>query len=277
MTPLFSRKSIILDTIKAIFSATIAFSLGGTAHAQPQSRPIPEKIIRVATRHFLPPYVYENAESGIEIDLVKAVFKESNFGIEFVQLPRIRMISSFEDNQLDGILTQNVKASNVGCATKWYIEHQNVALTVGSRQLKVDTLNDLSNFAVISFSGATRYLGKTFSDAVQLSRRYTESGDQGTHISLLYKGRFDVAVGDNWILRLAQKRHLDQTGEYMALDTHKVMPASHYVARFHDQEMCDAFDTALDKIRDNGAYNEIWASYRARIYVEAGMKPAPLP
>lgn len=253
--------------------AALALTLSANASAQAAS----EKTIRVATRHFLPPYVYENATSGIEIDLIKAVFDESIFDVEFVQLPRIRMISAFEDKQLDGILTQNVTASDVGCATKWYIEHQNVALTVADRHLTVNTLDDLSHFAVISFSGATRYLGAPFANAVQNSRRYTESGDQGTHISLLYKGRFDVAVGDNWILRLAQKRYLDQTGDYMALETHKIMPVSHYVARFHDQQLCDAFDTALDKIRDNGSYNEIWASYRARIYVEAGMKPAPLP
>ena len=85
--------------------------------------------LRVATREFLPPYIYEHASTGIEIDLVNAIFRDMPFEVDYVQLPRVRMISSFEDHQLDGILTQNIRNSNTGCATHWYIEHQNVAFS----------------------------------------------------------------------------------------------------------------------------------------------------
>lgn len=234
-----------------------------------------QPVLRLALREFLPPYVYEHAETGIEVDLIKAVFKDTPYSIEFVQLPRVRMISSFEDAQLDGILTQNVTASSTGCATNWYIEHQNVGLSVKGRRVELPSLDALKNYAVISFSGATRYLGEDFRNAVRGGKRYTESGDQGTHISLLYKGRFDVVVGDTWILRLAQKRHFDETGQRMELVTHPIMAPSFYVARFHDPEVCKAFNASLSRLRENGTYAEIWAGYRARIYVEAGMKPLP--
>ena len=261
---------MLRNTAKTIIVAT---SLGGllspTAAAQPEKKTI--KTLRLAMREFIPPYVYENAASGIEVDLVKAIFRDMPFDVEFVQLPRIRMISSFEDHQLDGILTQNVKASNTGCATDWYIEHQNVGLSVKGRGVQVNSLDDLKNYAVISFSGATRYLGEEFRHAVRGAKRYTETGDQGAHISLLYKGRFDVVVGDNWIMRLAQKRYFDATGQRMELAMHPIMPPSQYVARFHDQSVCDAFNTALQHLHDNGTYAEIWAGYRARIYVEAEM------
>ncbi|WP_262691831.1 substrate-binding periplasmic protein [Kordiimonas aestuarii] len=271
--PLLPMKFPALLAVIAIAGA-LTTTATGAATAQPEQESSPT--LRIATRNFLPPYIYEDAKTGIEVDLVNAVFKDTGFDIEYVQLPRIRMISSFEDHQLDGILTQNVTASDTGCATSSYIEHQNVGLTVKSRHLELQSFEELRNYAVISFSGATRYLGEDFRNAVRGAKRYTESGDQGTHISLLYKGRFDVAVGDNWILRLAQKRYFDRTGEKLELEAHPIMPPSQYVARFHDQAVCDAFDAALAKIQHNGTYAEIWAGYRARIYVEAGMD-APYP
>ena len=271
VVPATTRKGTLMprDAAKILVSFIgLVAAFGPAAAAQPEGDD--GRTLRLATREFIPPYVHEHAESGIEVDLVKAIFRDTPYEIEFVQLPRIRMISAFEDNQLDGILTQNVKNSTSGCATDWYIEHQNVGLSVRSRRLEIASLSDLRNYAVISFSGATRYLGEEFRSAVRGAKRYTETGDQGAHISLLYKGRFDVVVGDNWIMRLAQKRHFDETGERMELAMHPLMPPSRYVARFHDKAVCEAFNTALRHLHENGTYAEIWAGYRARIYVEAG-------
>ncbi|MCJ9428998.1 substrate-binding periplasmic protein [Kordiimonas marina] len=225
--------------------------------------------LKVAIREFLPPYVYEKAKSGIEVDLVQAILSEAHIPYRFIQLPRIRMIQSFEDGKIDGLLTQNAEASSVGCVTVPYITHHNLAFTLADRHLKVGSLADLSHYAVISFSGATRYLGPTFAAAIKDSPRYTESGDQGTHIALLYKRRFDVVVGDQWIIRLAQRRYMEKTGVYHELTGHKIMPASHYVARFHDQKYCDAFNQAYADLNAEGTLADIWNSYKARILVDA--------
>ena len=262
-----SRRDSAKSCIKAIIpfiSASICL-----APSALQAEEATETSVRVATREFLPPYVYEDAKSGIEIDLVKAIFREMGYRPIFVQLPRIRMTSAFEDHQVDGSITQNSGMSNAGCVTENYIEHYNVGLALESRNLNLKSLDDIKGMSIISFSGATRFLGPDFHEAVKSAKRYTESGDQSIHIPLLYKHRFDVAVGDRWILRLAQRRHFDATGEYKKLAAYEIMPPTHYRARFHDQAICDAFDSALQKIRDSGAYNEIWASYQARILVEA--------
>jgi len=225
--------------------------------------------LKIAIREFLPPYVYENAKSGIEVELVQAILNEARIPYKFIQLPRIRMIQSFEDGTLDGLLTQNAEASTVGCTTVPYITHHNLAFTLSDRHLTVNSLSDLGRYAVISFSGATRYLGPSFAAAVRDSPRYTESSDQGTHIALLYKRRFDVVVGDKWIIRLAQRRYMEKTGEYQKLTEHKIMPASHYVARFHDQKYCDAFNHAYADLNARGMLADIWNSYKARILVDA--------
>lgn len=227
--------------------------------AQPQEK----TTLSIAVRQHLPPYVSPDASTGIEIDLIKAIFEETPYKVRFVQQPRVRMIAAFESNRVDGVLTQNIKASSKGCATDRYIYHQNVAKTLAARELPLASLNGLKNYAVLSFSGATRYIGDAFGKAVERSRLYAESVKEGTLISLLYNERFDVAIGDRWVLSIAQRRHFEQTGQYKELTTHVLLPPTYYIARFNDQAVCDVFNKSLDKLRESGRINEIWEGYRS--------------
>ncbi|SDE41552.1 substrate-binding periplasmic protein [Kordiimonas lacus] len=265
------RASLTNHALRALFTA-ICLSPPVTA----QTAATPPEMIEIATRENLPPYVVDRAAHGIEIDLVQAILKGSGYEPVFVQQPRVRMISAFENGQMNGILTQNVLASEVGCATDWYIAHQNIAVSMTSKNLSIDSLDDLKGLSILSFSGATRYLGSEFQQAVRHSKRYTESGDQSKHIKLLYNGRFDAVVGDRWILALAQKSHFTKTGEYRELKHHPIMEPSLYVARFHDQKVCDAFNLGLRRLRADGSYAEIWNGYRKSLAVTTDSK-APVP
>lgn len=221
----------------------------------------------LATRHHLPPYVYKKANSGIEVDLIKAIFNDMGMDIKFVQMPRIRMIQSFDQGSVHGILTQNITASNVGCATDWYLKHQNVGFTLAEENLQLSTLQDLRKFSVLSFDGARRYLGEAFRAAVDNNPRYKESINQAAHIELVYLKRFNVIVGDEWILRLAQRNHFDQTGKYKRMTAHYIMPPSLYSARFQEQSICDSFNASLSKLRGSGSYEQIVSAYHQRIMI----------
>lgn len=249
------------------FVATFLSPATGVSFAQETTPTARKQLVEIATREYLPPYVEQRASGGIEVDIIRAVFRETAFEPVFIQQPRVRMISAFENGEMDGILTQNIEASNVGCHTDWYISHQNVAITVKDRELSINGLEDLSDRAVLSFSGATRYLGRNFEAAVRGAKRYTESGDQGKHIALLYKNRFDVIVGDSWILSLAQKRHFTSSGEYRPVIKHPIMAPSLYVARFHEQAICDAFNYGLRSLRASGAYADIWDGYQQQLMI----------
>ena len=232
-------------------------SITPALHAE---EPAHQKLV-IATRTYLPPYVEAGAESGIEIDLIKKIFEGTAYQPVFHQQPRVRMIAAFDRGHVDGILTQNIAASTAGCATNWYIAHENIAVSLLPRQLEFRGLEGLQGQSVLSFSGATRYLGPSFEKAVGQASRYTESGDQGAHIKLLYSGRFDLVAGDRWILQLAQVRHHEQTGEFKSLKVHEILPPSRYVARFQRQDICDAFNLSLARLRESGGYAQIWNRY----------------
>lgn len=233
--------------------------------------------IFLATRIDLPPYVENAARTGIEIDLINAIFSGSPYRPIFMQQPRVRMISSFEGDQMNGILTQNIRSTNAGCATDVYISHENVAKTIASRNIEITGLASLAGKSVLSFDGATRYIGKVFGDAVAKADRYIETSNQRQHIELLYMRRFDIVVGDRWILQLAQKKHYDTTGEYEVLATHSILKPSDYVARFHDQAVCDFFNKKLTQMRQNGGYDAVWAKYEEMLQFSEVVSPGDMP
>ncbi|PCI61491.1 MAG: hypothetical protein COB37_08160 [Kordiimonadales bacterium] len=221
--------------------------------------------LRLATREYLPPYINADATAGIEIDIVKAIFNQAKIEIKFVQMPDLRMTQAFSLKTVDGILTQNVKVKSMGCATDWYFTHPNVAITLAQNEFSLHRLEDLSKYSVVTFDGAQVTLGKRFADAVKNNPRYVEFENQPGHIELLYKGRFEVIFGDEWILRLARKNYFKKSGQLRNIRTHQIAATEYFSVRFHDQKHCDSFNQALKLIRNSGLHAAILAANRRRI------------
>lgn len=245
-----------LPLLAGIMSCSVGACLQ-SAHAQEQ--------VSIAIRYDVRPYVARQGTGGMEIDIVKAVFAETSYLPVFVQMPRVRMIQSFNARAMEGMLTSNVAVPGEGCLTNWYIQHQNVGFTLTSKNVAFNSLSEVAEHSIITFDGATRFLGDAFANAASMSPRYVESSDQNTHVSLLYAGYFDAAIGDEWILRLAQVNQRENSGDYQPLTIHRILPVTNYGARFHDQSVCDAFNIGLDTIRSNGVYNMIVRSHLDRI------------
>lgn len=221
--------------------------------------------VSVAIRQDVQPYVTDEGAGGFEIDLVKAIFSETKYTPEFVQLPRVRMIQTFNSQGIDGLLTSNVTLKGQGCLTDWYIEHKNVGVTLAARKIAINRLPDIADMSIITFDGARSFLGPTFVAETKKSQRYIESPDQKIHVSLVYFGYFDVAIGDEWILKMAQIDHKRKSGTYKPLTIHRILPATLYGARFRDQAICDAFNKGLATIRANRRYDVIVSEHFDRI------------
>ncbi len=224
-----------------------------------------ENRVSVAVRHDVLPYVTGDGTGGLEIELVKAIFNETIYSPEFKQLHRVRMIRLFENNSVDGLLTSNVTLNGEGCLTDWYIKHQNVGVTLAAREMKINQLTDIGNLSIITFDGAIRFLGPKFAVEAKNSPRYMESSDQNSHISLLYLGYFEAAIGDEWILKLAQVNKKRKSGDFQPLAVHRILPTTLYAARFHKQAVCDAFNEGLTALRTSGRYDAIINSHFGRI------------
>lgn len=221
--------------------------------------------VTVAARPDLPPYVTSQASGGIEIDLVKAIFEQAGHTPKFIQVTSRRMNSQFEAGLIDGLLTQLQTTVPHGCATDIYFEHPNVGITLESKDVPLTQLEDLAELSVLTFQLAKHYLGDKFSEVVTQNSRYVEHPFQSEHIELLYQERFDVVVGDEWIIRLGQKDHFERTGEIHPVKIHHIIEPLRYTMHFQKQSMCDTINKAITIVRENGTYDAILQKHRETI------------
>jgi len=250
------RRAMI--TLAALLFSLIGFT-ANSKQENPQTRadeggriPIP-----IAARNDVLPYVTDGATAGLEIEIINAVFTGTPYRPQFIQLPRMRMIQMFASNNIEGVLTQNNSLQGKGCITDWYIKHQNVGMTLSNRNITLDGLQDISKLSIITFDGAREFIGPNFASEARKSPRYIESSDQNIHVSLLYLGYFDLAIGDEWILKLAQLNQKHKSDNFQPLTTHRILPSTLYAARFHEQKVCEAFNTSLAQLRESGQYQAI--------------------
>jgi len=111
-----------------------------------------------------------------------------------------------------------------------------------------------------------------FKSAVEKSPHYVEVAFQETHMGLLYQGRFDTVVGDEWILRHSLKSLFDQTGDYKEIVIHSIMEPLRYVAHFHKDSHCKAFNDGLTALRTTGRYDAILKAHHERIMEIPGLQ-----
>lgn len=254
------------SSIKALKTA-ICCVLLGNLFAMGSALTAQDKPLRVATRANLPPYIIENATSGIEVDVIRAIFQEMGRSVEFVQMDRVAMIERFEQNDVEGTLTQGATATSHGCITDWYMVHQNVGFSLFEKKIELNTLEGLSELAVVTFQNAKTFLGEPFRSIANANPRYQEIAPQSRHIGMLYRGEVDVIVGDEWIIRYVQRHHFEKTAEYHGLQLHQIMPPTLYSARFQNQSTCNSFNRALATIRTSGLYSDIVDGYHRRILI----------
>jgi polar amino acid transport system substrate-binding protein len=53
-----------------------------------------------------------------------------------------------------------------------------VAISLKSNNFKIENLNDIKGKTIVSFQGASKFMGKDFSDAVAGNPKYSESANE---------------------------------------------------------------------------------------------------
>ena len=221
-------------------------------HAQPLS---------VALGLNKPPYVMDNGQSGLEVDIVRHAFAAAALPIQLVQLPPARGLMLQRAGQLDVLLTIAESIGGTGHFSLPYVTYQNVAMSLSGRRLPVKQIEDLSAHSVAAFQNAAIVLGPRFSKVASKHPDYKEYPSQVTQNNLLYSGRVDVIVGDYRILKHLLTEldpHLDAS---QPVTIHPIFPPSPYKAVFKDAAIRDQFNQGLKIIQANGTYDALLKKY----------------
>lgn len=208
-----------------------------------------------------PPYVIQNNNSGFEIELIRNVIANMGKSAEFVYTSFGHAPQMLAIDEIDAVMTTNkrvfkdpTKLSDV------YIIYQNIAISLKSRLLKIESIKDLANYSVASFQKADKILGKEFESAVNQSPIFLQVADQKRQPILLLKERVDVVVMDKNIFSyFARELKIEKPESKFIF--HNIFSKSHYRMAFKDSQNTIRFNEEFQKYSNSADYQALLKKY----------------
>lgn len=222
--------------------------------------PTKAKDVKAAVGTSLAPYVIQQTNSGIELDIVREALAFNGHTL-ILRYPALKLVTAlFNKKVVDAALTINRKLGINACLSDVVVEYQNYAITLKKSKQNITHLSDLQGKKVLAFQNAKLYLGRDFTEAVDQAQ-YSEVQQQTHQVNRLYKERDDVIISDkNIFLYYRSKVSNIDTSEELVF--WPLFPPSPYRVAFHDTKLCKQFNEGLEHLRKTGRYTEIVNSYR---------------
>lgn len=203
------------------------------------------KDITLATSKSIPPYIIEQSQSGIQLDIIRQAFNRAGHQVtKIVFTSNLRAERMLSLNAVDAIVNapNNTQEHYLSAPVIYY---QNVAISLAKRQLEIDSVSDLGNYRLMAFQNAKKFLGSDFNKATEQAIAYTEVANQQAQIERLQRGQVDVIILDKQIY-LYLSQHGDISTEMAeAVTFHPIFAASPRRLGFHDKALRDQFNQGL--------------------------------
>lgn len=232
----------------------IAYIFGLHVHAN---------VLNVAAGLSKPPYIIEETNSGFELDLVRAVFENMGHTIKFIYVPYGRSQSLLTSGKVDAALgmDDSLELDPLNLSEP-YLIHQNVAVSLKSNQLDIQSISDFSKYSIASFQNSTKVLGPEYAKAVQKSRMYFELPEQRRQVEMFMIGNVKVAVLDINIFYYLSQEINNGISLYDEVNVHRLFPINKYRVGFKSKEVKTNFNKALAKYLHSIQYVELQQKYK---------------
>lgn len=226
-----------------------------------------DKTLTLSAGITVAPYIIQSEDpavedSGFEVDIVREIFAMAGYKISFVHEPLKRTKLSFLQKTVDGVMDikdhyPEIQGSFI---SDEHITYYNVAFTLESKGLEINTIADLADKKVVAFQQASIAFGGEFEQMTQKNPEYKEMANQENQVSMLFLGRADVIVLDRRIFQYRAER-LENIPTDQSVTMHQLFEPSSFRIAFRESEMRDIFNAGLKKIKESGRYAEIVKSY----------------
>lgn len=242
----------------------LVFMPFGNIQAEPEQGPQP---VVVAMGNF-EPYFLASSQSGIFTDIVTAVFERMPgyephylFGLSNNQLG-----SAFAGGRADAVANVFDTVELEGCRSDPVFRFRDVAITLFSEDLDIQSVIDLKGRSIVSFEGAYDFFGPSFSSVVEKAH-YKEVEKPHLQARLLMAGRYQVSVGDLMIFLQARQSIAQKEGRdaLPAIVVHDIFPQKYSRMAFKEQAVCTAFNEALAQLKASGEYEAIYTRYQTTL------------
>ena len=212
--------------------------------------------------HHSPPWSFKNEQGdivGIEKDIIEKSLTSQGHTVRFQIFGYSRLLNQFSSQQLD-FASPFTGPTGAATLTVTYLPFQDVSVSLKSRGLAINAIEDLVGKRVVAYQQAHRVLGKRYDELVASQASYKEFASRENQIELLFFNRADAVVGERRILGyIAHKNHGPDK-----ISTHRIFPETHYPGAAWDKQVVDDFNAGLKRLRESGEYQKILDLYRVK-------------
>ncbi|MCP4347857.1 MAG: ABC transporter substrate-binding protein [Desulfobacterales bacterium] len=253
-----------MKVLSCVTALIIGICLTGKAYADElQIGFAPEKPPFIfATKSYSKKYYdLKNKQLGIQIDVVTAALEGSEYTFKPYYAPNKRIIKNVRNKVIDAGEMAGPRYPDIFYSGT-IIEFKNYAVTRKSENLQINSIEDLRNLKILAWQGAKDDLGGAFAAVVKGNPSYYENPSLKNQCAMFFAKRAQVIIIDKNIF-LWWKKELsstsDTTGE---LAFHPIFPGTNkYTMGFSSKKARDIFDKGLQRIKDNGTYDQIFKNY----------------
>ncbi|UXI03571.1 substrate-binding periplasmic protein [Photobacterium sp. TY1-4] len=212
--------------------------------------------LKIAIANDMPPYVMDNANNGLEVDVVKQAL--ADYDIQFVQVSYRDLQSAVQQQGVDAAIGVMADDSGVFYSDN-LITFANFAISKKADQLTIHTIDDLKKHPVLTWQNAYTELGgafeSLFSPVSEYRSNYREFSNQADQVSQFWKENGQVAVIDRNIFAYFTKALGHPLNE---VTYHNLFPAvTHFRAGFKDEAVMKAFNAKLSDMCQSGTYAKL--------------------
>jgi len=212
--------------------------------------------------HHSPPWSFKNGQGeivGIEKDIIEKSLTSQGHTVRFQIFGYSRLLNQFSSQQLD-FASPFTGPTGAASLTVNYLPFQDVSVSLKSRGLAINIVEDLVGKRVVAYQQAHRVLGKKYGALVASQASYKEFASRENQIELLFFKRADAVVGERRIL--AYIAHINHGSDKIAI--HPIFPETHYPGAAWDRQIVKDFNTGLKWLRASGEYQKILDQYRLK-------------
>ncbi|MFD2205586.1 hypothetical protein [Kiloniella antarctica] len=228
------------------------------------------KELRLRIGVIFPPYFMAKnlngrGQRGAEIDIITEALAFEDYRITIVDKDQKAFGDKTEINLgLNDIEMSMPVGNELGvCYSKPYIYYRNAAMSLSSRRLIVDGIDDLEGRRVTGIQSAVDLMGANFANLLSDVSGFGEVRGHQEQSVLLFDGISDFVVGEvnifNWLVD--NRLILEQRHEMVSIAIHPIFNPSPKHLVFRDPLVCLDFNHGLNRLKESGRYQEILSAY----------------
>ncbi|KPV94116.1 Bacterial extracellular solute-binding protein, family 3 [Pseudoalteromonas sp. P1-9] len=212
-----------------------------------------------------PPHTINDAQnSGIDLDVVKAVLTRLGYDVKFHFVPLGRAETLVKSGAYVAMAPIFATSDEEG----FYVSHPIVkyaptVFSLKNNKLTPQYLSDLKGHSIITFQGAPGYFGKEF-ELLSKQSNYFESPSMKVIPELIKKERYDYAVLDKYIFYYFY-RFVDKQRDLSLFKEHALIPSVTASAGFSDKSLRDEFNRELAIFLLDNGYRKVVEKYLGKL------------